>query len=117
MMNIEEPLFKYWMFYRYDVNNKIVTKTQLLIQKCKVFVAFLSQMLHICHYLICLYKSKTNEILPDYYFEITQYLSEFKQIVFIVGILAANICIWFIITINTYDYREYKWFEIIHALN
>ena len=116
-MDIEEPLYKYCMFYRYDVNNRIVTKTQLFKQKCKAFAVILLQMAHICRYLLYFNKIKPNQNLPVYYFYIMQYFGAFKEFICIGTILCINITIWFIVILNNCSQNHYKWFDIIAAIN
>ena len=116
-MDIENPLYKYWLFYRYDVNHRSVTNRQLFIQKCKVFAVIVLYLAHICHYVFCLYKSKPQIELPVYYFEILQYFGDMKEVMYIMDIFGSNLTIWFIIILNYSNTKHYKWLHIISALN
>ena len=68
--DIEYPLYKYWIFYRFHVNHRVVHKKLLFKQKFKVFVMIFIIFLNIIRNAFYLYKSVPNKRLPLHYFDI-----------------------------------------------
>src|SRR5882724_1212576 len=81
--DIEYSLYKYWIFYRLDINRINVTQKQQLIQKRKVFLNVLFNVLNIIRFLLYIHKSKPNNYFPVYYFDIFQYLGTIKEFIYI----------------------------------
>ena len=85
MLNIEPsdisyPLYKYWIFYRFNVINTIHNKKILFKQKIKVFVIIFLLLFNIIRYAFYLYKSESNKRLPLHYFDFIQYFGGIKEL-------------------------------------
>src|SRR5579871_1905285 len=95
--DIEYPLYKYWIFYRFHVNHRVVDKKQLFKQKFKVFLLFTFLIISLIRYIFCLLKSKPNTLLPHYYFDIVQYFGAVKQLFYMSAIICHNLILFLLI--------------------
>src|SRR5580693_2149486 len=84
--DLEYPLYKYWIFYRFHVNHTVVHKILLFKQKSKVFLLFTFMIINLIRHIFCLLKSKPNTLLPHYYFDFIQYFGAIKQLIYITTI-------------------------------
>jgi len=108
-------LFKYWIYYRYDVfTNIIVSQKQLFIQKVKVLILTICLFSCIVRYIIYLFSIKSG-YLPLYYFEIIQYVGGIIEMAYLFVIIMAIHAISLIYVMNTG--HNYDWFKIIQVLN
>ena len=115
--DISYPLYKYWIFYRFHVINTIAHNKLLFKQKFKVFVMILLFMFNLIRYAFYLCISKPNKRLPLHYFDFVQYFGGIKQLFYIVTIFVHNMILFLLIILNFSNKSDYKWFDIISAIN
>ena len=115
--DVEYSLYKYWIFYRFHVINTIAHNKLLFKQKTKVFSLFTFMTISLIRYIFCLLKSKPNTLLPHYYFDFVQYFGPVKQLFYIAVIFVLNMILFLLIILNFSNKSDYKWFDIISAIN
>ena len=112
--DLEYPLYKYWIFYKLDESH---CKKQIVIQKVKLSCLIIIDVINIFRYIFYLFQSEPNKLLPTYFCDILPYITPNKEVAYILCIALLNMNLILLIILNTSNKRDYKWFDIISAIN
>src|SRR5437879_833251 len=88
--DIEYPLYKNWIFCRFDANNRSVDKIQLFKQRLKVWIIIAITIANLMRYVFYLYKSEHDKLLPIHYMEATQYFGGITRFTLMICIMSNN---------------------------
>ena len=116
-LDIDYSLYKYWIFYRFDINNKRVNNKIIFKQKLKLYIMILLCLINIFRFSMCLYVSKSNKEVAWYYFDSFQYIGVNKEFVYIGVLFSLILATLLLIIMNFSPKNNYKWYEIIDAIN
>ena len=107
-------LHKYYIFYRYDVSNRYVTKILLIKHKFLTKCLALLQLIQIIRYSIFAFIANNGNI-PLKYFDVIQYFGGISELEFICFAFFSAISLGNILLMNFGP--NYEWFAIIRALS
>ena len=113
--DIDQPLYKYCMFCRFDLSNKIVSHKQKVIQKLKLIILNIFITIFAIRCAVCLMIIK-NERIPLYYFDIIQYFGGVSKIIYICAFIACVLSLSIIYILNNSHNTNYEWLKIIEVL-
>jgi hypothetical protein len=112
---IDLPLYKYGLMFRHDINGYFDDDIKRRKQKIKSFVLTLWQLFCILHLLICLLSVKNGRV-PDYYFDVVQYIGGITEFFYVMGINGSILSLVVIILLNKKEINYFRWLDIIKVL-
>ena len=113
--DIDQPLYKYCLFYRFDLSNKYVTKKQRVFQRIKSNILSIHIILFAIRNAICLLINKNGRI-PLYYFDLFQYFGGIYKFIYVCAIISCIMTVKIVYILNNSNEKHYKWFKIIEIL-
>jgi hypothetical protein len=113
--DIDSPLYKYWLFYRFDIKNRFLTHKQKLNQRIKTNILCIYLFLTIVRYGICLIVCKNGKI-PIYYLDIMQYFGGITEYFYLNAFFVSILCLRILYIFNHSNSDEYEWLNIIRVL-
>ncbi len=113
--DIDSPLYKYLLFYRFDIRNRFLTNKQKLYQRIKNNILCIYLFLSIVRYGIYLIVCKNGKI-PIYYLDIIQYFGGITEYFYLNSFFFSILCLRILYIFNHSNSDEYEWLNIIRAL-
>jgi hypothetical protein len=114
--DIDSPLYKYFYFYTIDIKNSFVSDRQKFVQKIKSNILWIYFFVCIIRYGVLSIIIK-NKRVPQYYFDLIQYFSEFPEFYYLITIFGSILCFGILYIFNHSNSNEYEWLKIIKVLN
>jgi hypothetical protein len=114
--NIDKPLYKYGMIYKYDINKSSMNNMKFKFKrkiKCLAKTSFLAfNVLRFAIYI----KLVNNDRLPDYCFDLIQEAGGLVIYFYLANMMVAIMTTGFNYHFNTGNESNMKWIEILKAL-
>ncbi len=113
--DIDQPLYKYCLFYKFDISGHNVTQKQVIIQKFKSYISSIYIILFAIHTAICFIINKNGRI-PLYYFDFIQYMGGITKFFYISAIIVCIMTVRIVYILNNSHNNHYDWLKIIEVL-
>jgi len=113
--DIDFPLYKYGIVFRYHINNYFDTEIKRKKQKFKSYCISLWILLNILHFSLCLMFIKNGKT-PNYFFDIIPHFGGITQYYYLMAILALILALRVINLFNDENFDYSGWIEIIKVL-
>jgi len=113
--DIDFPLYKYGIMFRYDINNYFDTEIKKTKQKFKSKCMSLWLFLNLFHYFLCLMFIKNGKT-PNYFFDIIPHIGGITQFFYLMSILGLILALRVINLFNNKNIDYFRWLEIIEVL-
>jgi hypothetical protein len=112
---IDLPLYKYGLMFRHDINGYFDDYIKRRKQKIKSFALTVWLLFCFLHFLICLLSVKNGRV-PDYYFDVIQYVGGITEYFYAMGINGLILSLVVIILLNKKEINYFRWLDIIKVL-
>jgi hypothetical protein len=113
--DIDFPLYKYGIVFRYHINNYFDTEIIRKKQKFKSYCISLWVFLNLLTFLLCLMFIKNGKI-PNYFFDITPHFGGITQYFYLMAISGSVLTLRVINLFNHKNMNYFRWIKIIEAL-
>lgn len=112
MHDIDLPLYKYGLIYKFDLNNNNLSEKTKRVRKYKSYLICLIFIVHIINLSVGLLSFKFKS-LSNYNFNIIQYFGGIPEFIYLLGILGSIHSLYNIFLFNFNQNNYIKWFDIV----
>jgi len=114
--DIDKPLYKYGMIYKYDINNYYLDNPNLMKKQRMISLAIISFMIFNSIKFFIFISLLDNERVPDYCFDFIQEVGGLIIYFYIANGIISAMSVGFSYHFNTGNEEDMKWLEIIKCL-